>query len=202
MQKLDYKKIIFLNIIFLALIGGGIYYYLNKPETRPVVVQVPEDIYTGPVSTSSPTRILIPSAGIDGNVIPVGKGVTGNMAVPVKFTDVGWYRYGAAPGQAGNAVMAGHVDNGAGKPGTFFNLKNVKVGDSVYIENSAGEKIKFIVKSIKLIDYANPTKEDLESIFGKSTLERLNLITCEGTWIPEKKTYSNRLVVFTERATS
>lgn len=198
----EYKKIILLNIIFLAIIGFAINYYLKKPEEKQVIVPVPSDVYTGPVATSSPIRIVIPAVSIDGNVIPVGIGKTGNMAVPVKFSDVGWYRYGPVPGQKGNAVMAGHVDNGSGEPGTFYNLKNVKVGDEVFVENTLGEKIKFVVKAIRLVDYSNPSKEDMDSIFGKSDQEHLNLITCEGTWIPEKKTYSNRLVIFTERVTS
>ncbi len=198
-MKYTLPKIIFLNIIFLAVIGFVIFKTIETPQEKAVVVQVPEDIYRGEVSTSTPTRILIPQVGIDGNVIDVGRGVTGNMAVPVKFTDVGWYRYGPVPGQKGNAVIAGHVDNGHGKPGTFYRLSDVNVGDAIYIENTNGEKIKFVVKEIRLVDYFNPSKEDMKAIFGPSDKERLNLITCEGTWIPEKKTYSNRLVVFAER---
>ncbi len=202
LEKSEYKKIILLNIIFLAIIGTSIYFYLQKPEEKPIVIPVPEDIYTGPVSTSSPVRVLVPEVGIDGNIVPVGIGKTGNMAVPVKYEDIGWYKYGPVPGQAGNAVLAGHVDDGRGNPAIFYKLNDVRVGNFVYIENSNGEKIKFVVKEIRLVDYANPSKEDMEAIFGKSDSEGLNLITCEGTWIPEKKTYSNRLVIFTQRVKS
>jgi sortase A len=199
----EYRKIILLNIIFLAIIGMAVYFYIQKPVEKPaIVVPVPEDIYTGPVSTSTPVRVLVPEVGIDGNVIPVGIGKTGNMAVPVKYEDIGWYKYGPVPGQKGNAVLAGHVDDGRGNPAIFYKLNEVKVGNFVYIENSNGEKIKFVVKEIRLVDYSNPSKADMQAIFGKDENEGLNLITCEGTWIPEKKTYSNRLVIFTERVKS
>lgn len=202
MTNKDYKKIIILNIIFLAVIGTSIYFYLKKPEPRPIVVPVPEEIYTGPVSTSTPVRVLIPEVGIDGNVIPVGIAASGNMAVPVKYEDVGWYKYGPTPGQKGNAVLAGHFDDGRGKPAIFYKLNQVKVGDIVYVENDSGEKMKFIVREIRLVDYANPSQEDMEAVFGKDISEGLNLITCDGVWIPEKKTYSDRLIVFTDRVNS
>ncbi|MDQ3089577.1 MAG: class F sortase [bacterium] len=194
-----YKKLVFFNLLFLAAMALVIYEIAKPERIRQVVVPVPEDIYIGEVSTSTPIRVYIPNASIDGNIVPVGKGVSGNMAVPVKYEDIGWYKYGPVPGQLGNSVLAGHVDDGKGNPAIFYKLKDVKVGDFVYTENNLGEKIKFVVKEIKLISYDSPTKEDINNIFGKSETEGLNLITCDGTWIPEAKTYSNRLVVFTER---
>ena len=42
----------------------------------------------------------------------------------------GWYRPGPAPGDAGPAVLTGHVDSAAG-PAVFFRLRDVAVGDAV-----------------------------------------------------------------------
>jgi len=35
-------------------------------------------------------------------------------------------------------------------------------------------------------------------VYNLTDRSRLNLITCAGTWMPSLKTYSHRLVVFTE----
>ena len=34
--------------------------------------------------------------------------------------DVGWYELGARPGEAGNGVIAGHLDTDRGAPAAFF----------------------------------------------------------------------------------
>ena len=44
------------------------------------------------------------------------------MGVPTNFTDVGWYRYGPAPGTPGNAVIDGHLDGKSVPEAVFYNL--------------------------------------------------------------------------------
>ncbi len=192
-----YKKILVANAVFLILLGL-IFVAIEKNNARNLVsVPVPEGgIFTGDVGTSTPIRVTIPVANIEGAVLPVGKTKSGNMAVPVKYEDVGWYRYGPIPGAIGNAVLAGHLDNGGGRPAVFFNLKQLRIGDKVYVETDGGERLAFMVREIRLVDYENPP---LEEIFGEASGEMLNLITCDGTWDPKTKTYDKRLVVFTER---
>jgi len=64
------------------------------------------------------------------------------------------------------------------------------------VQDNKGKTITFVVREIKIFD----SSEDTSGIFslddGKA---HLNLITCEGTWNNIQKTYSNRLVVFTDR---
>src|SRR5688572_8435793 len=59
-----------------------------------------------------PTRLEIPSLGIDAAVQEVGITKKGTMGVPRGYDEAGWYKYGAAPGELGSAVLAGHLDNG------------------------------------------------------------------------------------------
>jgi len=49
---------------------------------------------------------------------------------------------------------------------------------------------------MKLLPY---NSEPQVEIFGPTDKKRLNLITCNGEWIQSLKTYSDRLVVFTEQ---
>ena len=69
-----------------------------------------------------------------------------------------------------------------------------RVGDKVYIENDKGETLAFQVRRIQLFD----RNADATTVFTSGDgLAHLNLITCEGVWDKTQKTYSNRLVVFT-----
>jgi sortase A len=140
-----------------------------------------------------PSRLLIPSLSIDAEVQHVGVTSKGQMAVPNNFKDVGWYRHGALPGGAGNAVFAGHLDNAVGLAGVFKNLKSINIGDDIYVTDASGDSINFRVTKKELYDYNEPATE---RIFGSSETANLILITCEGDWDQSIKQYVNRLVVF------
>lgn len=144
---------------------------------------------------SLPSRILIPALAIDAPVQRVGVNAKGNMAAPSNFTDVAWYKYGTVPGMKGSAVMAGHVDNGLGLPGVFKNLEDIRAGDDVFIIDRKGRQLHFEVTDIEVYPYkAVPIGE----LFGRHDVSRLNLITCEGEWVPGDKTYDHRMVIYTE----
>lgn len=142
----------------------------------------------------APQRLRIPSLQIDTTIQHVGVNKNGNMGTPSNFTDVAWYKYGPAPGDSGSAVIAGHVDNALSLSGVFKDLNQIEVGDRVYVEDATGRELVFEVTSVRTYPYDDvPT----EILFNASGTRRLNLITCEGTWLKDKKTYDQRLVVFT-----
>lgn len=152
---------------------------------------------TVPRSTG-PLGLRVPSLGIDANVQHVGVGKSGNMAVPTNYSDVGWYRAGSKPGQAGNAVMDGHVDNGFGLAGVFTKLDTIKPGAEVLVDY-ASSTVRFVVTRIESYDKDTvPTKE----IFSITGPPGLVLITCEGDWLESQKTYERRLVVYAKLAGS
>lgn len=142
-----------------------------------------------------PLRLLVPSVGIDAAVQNVGLTKKGNMAVPTNFTDVAWYKLGSVPGKLGSAVIDGHVDNALSLDGVFKHLRDIKIGDSVYVETTSGEKLEFIVKNVET--YAHESVP-LDRIFNDKTGVYLNLITCAGDWVQADKDYDHRLVVYTE----
>ncbi len=61
---------------------------------------------------SQPTRITIPSLGVRADVVEVGNTELGSIAAPVDDPagTAGWYGYGPTPGEAGTAIIVGHVD--------------------------------------------------------------------------------------------
>ncbi|MES2214220.1 MAG: class F sortase [Patescibacteria group bacterium] len=142
-----------------------------------------------------PTRLVIPTLGINANVQHVGINAKGNMATPNNFTDVSWYKPGTTPGDIGSAVMAGHVDNGLALSGVFKHLEDIQPGADVYVTRGDGKKLHFKVDRTVLYPYQDvPTAGVFTSTDGKA---HLNLVTCTGDWVPGQKTYDQRLVVYT-----
>ncbi|MBK7779922.1 MAG: class F sortase [Ardenticatenia bacterium] len=110
--------------------------------------------------------------------------------------NAGWYHKGFRPGEAGNAVIAGHLDSSTGGPAVFWSLNQLAPGDEVFVTYSSGLRLQFQVEGNQVYDHdaEGPT---IDTIFGSSQTADLNLITCKGAWDYGNATYSERLVVFT-----
>jgi LPXTG-site transpeptidase (sortase) family protein len=146
-------------------------------------------------AADQPARLVIPSLKIDANIQYVGVNGRGEMGVPNNFTDVAWYKYGTVPGELGSAVIDGHVDNGLGLDGVFKHLGDIQKGDDVYLVRKSGEKLHYKVTDVAIYPYKSvPT----DLVFSQNDAARLNLITCDGAWVKNDKTYDERLVVYTE----
>lgn len=145
----------------------------------------------------TPARIKIPSIGVDAKVETVGQKDDGTMATPAQYMDVGWYGLGSKPGQTGNAVFAGHVNNALTKAGVFANLSKVKEGDYVTVADAAGRSKVYRVSSIAQYPWDEAPEA---SIFATTGPSQLVLITCDGDWIHSERTYDKRLVVVAKLA--
>lgn len=146
-------------------------------------------VFTEPLT---PARLMIPRLGIDTTVEAVGKNARGNMTVPSTYQTVSWYRPGSRPGESGNAVVAGHLDNSLGLPGVFEQLHTLSLGDTVAVQGSDGKKLLYEVTSMTVYATEGAPAEDIFRTEGPS---QLVLITCNGAWDHEKKSYDKRLVV-------
>ncbi|GAB6930735.1 hypothetical protein JCM10914A_47180 [Paenibacillus sp. JCM 10914] len=140
-----------------------------------------------------PKQIWIPSVGIKAPVEPVGLLENGQMEVPVSSKVAGVFVDGILPGQKGNAILAGHVDNYTG-PAVFYPLKKIKPGEPVVLSDNEGNYLVFKVVAVE----SYPTAEaPIERIFGDTDMEQLNLITCTGKYNRVKGEHEKRLVVYT-----
>ena len=147
-----------------------------------------------PTSTvsSTPTQISIPSIGVAANIEFVGKKSDGSMDTPKDIKNVAWYALGSAPGEKGNAVMAGHVNNALSLPGVFENLSKMKIGDYITLTLKDGNKLVYAVNKINTY----PTKDaPLQEIFSTTGPSQVVLITCDGDWIGTEHAFDKRLVV-------
>lgn len=147
---------------------------------------------------SAPRRLRIARIGIAAPVEPVGVEKDGSMAPPPGPFVVGWYDGGFVPGQAGNAVLDGHVDYHDVGPAVFWRLGELKPGDPVVVEMPGGRALTFLVEHAATYPYNHAP---LSEIFGPSPVPRLNLVTCTGVFDPATRNYNRRLVVYARLAT-
>jgi sortase A len=163
-------------------------YFSQTTGVPPISVETP-------VATSSlPARLIVPSLKINASVQDLGINAIGNMQAPDNFVDVGWYKYGTVPGYIGSAVIDGHVDNGLGLAGVFLKLNTIQVGADVYVQTEGGDMLHFVVSNVQAYPYQSVP---VDQVFAENDAARLNLITCDGTWVNGQDTYNERLVVYT-----
>jgi LPXTG-site transpeptidase (sortase) family protein len=112
-------------------------YPLPTPTVTATPQPAPPAVAPNPpaIGGASPTRLVIPSVGVDSKVIPVGWQLVeqnGQQYSVWQVADyaVGWHESSAVLGLPGNTVLAGHHNvNGE----VFRDLVNVEVGDKVTI---------------------------------------------------------------------
>jgi len=143
-----------------------------------------------------PMRLKIPKINVDAAVQYVGLTSDGKMDVPKGPDDVAWYYLGPRPGDKGSSAIAGHFGWKNNTPAVFDNLHKLQKGDKLYIEDEDGVTMTFVVRESKGYD---PKTLAAEVFISKDDKAHLNLITCEGIWDKVSKSYSQRLVVFTDR---
>jgi sortase (surface protein transpeptidase) len=142
-----------------------------------------------------PIRLLIPKLKVDAAVESVTQDRTGAMLAPRGADNVAWYKLGARPGEVGNAVIAGHLDDMDGAPASFWDIEQLAPGDLLIVIAADGLQYHFVV--VRLERYSLDGAP-MQEIFGFTLRRRLNLITCDGRWDPHRQSYSKRLVVYTE----
>jgi LPXTG-site transpeptidase (sortase) family protein len=138
-----------------------------------------------------PVRLVVASLGIDAAVEQVGKKDDGSIGAPQKFGNVGWYALGPKPGESGNTILDGHVNNGLTTSGVFKHLSQIALGDMVEIRGASSTLVYKVVE-VKQYDATASAAE----VFDTTGPSRLVLITCDGEWVPASKTFSKRFVVF------
>ncbi len=187
-------------IVSIIALGGFLYRALYYAPTDELTVSLESNLTlvpTLPTETQNaaiafPTQLRIPSIKVDANVQDVGITKKGNMATPNNFSDVGWYKYGVVPGNEGSAVVAGHVNNGLALPAVFSDLKDLKLGDDIYVDTVDGKIVRFVVTGMDTYAY---DEKDTGEVFNQTGGKFLKLITCTGTFQKDIKTHDKRLVV-------
>ncbi len=176
-----------------GLLGSGAAYAAqNGNEAAAAPPEASAAAAPARVRGAAPVRLIIPSLGVDAAVEAVGLHAAGDMRAPDNAFDVAWYDPGPAPGQAGSAVIAGHINTRYSAHGVFEHLGDLNSGDKVEVQTASGAQLTFTVTGKQYLAYNAPAP----LVFAAAGEKNLNLITCAGTWMPAKHVYDERLVVF------
>ncbi|CAN5768440.1 hypothetical protein BH23ACT5_BH23ACT5_02500 [soil metagenome] len=93
---------------------------------------------------AGPVPVTLTIAGIGVDLVPVvevGVLEDGDMEIP-GADEIGWYRFGPRPGEAGVAVLAAHIAYN-GRSGVFGSLARIDPGDVVEVGFADGTSRRF-----------------------------------------------------------
>jgi hypothetical protein len=141
---------------------------------------------------AAPSALTIEALGVEAApIVAVGVLADGSMEIP-GASEVGWYRFGARPGDPGAAVLAAHIAFN-GSPGVFRHLEELVEGDRLSVTFADGE-----VRRFEVTEVARYPKEDLprRRIFAGGGGGELTLISCGGAFDSASRSYSDNVVVY------
>jgi sortase (surface protein transpeptidase) len=148
-----------------------------------------------PATDLAPTRVHIPSIGVNATVIDLGLDEEGRLEVPTDWDRTGWFTGRSVPGETGPGVIVGHVDSATDGAAVFYRLKELTTGDRIEVIRSDGSVALFSVTEV-----ASFTKDDFptDRIYGTTGQPTLRLITCGGNFDRRARSYLSNVVVFAE----
>lgn len=166
----------------------------TEGKTLSTIPTEPVEIIKDERKAVTPESIEIPAIDVDAPVRHLGLKENGEMEVPDTLHETSWFEPGYKPGEPGNAVIAGHVDDTV-NPGVFKKLHTLEPGDEVIVHGEDGTDLTFTVYDKELFD---ADKAPVDQIFGYSSNSLLNLITCEGPYNYDVGGTPNRWVIYSE----
>lgn len=142
-----------------------------------------------PYLRSAPTRLVIPSIGLDSKVVAVETVYDrqGRLVWQTANHAVGYHLGTGFPGEPGNIVLSGHISHPT-EGSVFKRLPDVKVGDGIILF-TLGDAYLYQVVDTKVV---LPSET---SVMDPTSDETLTLITC----VPDG-VYSHRLIVVAKRS--
>lgn len=150
------------------------------PRPAPAATQVPLTASATPGGTPAPlpsgalpTRLVIPSAGVDTAVAEVGVVLRdGRSTWETAWAAAGHHIDSARPGQPGNVVLTGHVSVADRRNvAVFEGLDRVQAGDIVEIQ-AGGDAYRYEVTGTEVVG------PDATRVLRSDHQARVTLITC------------------------
>jgi hypothetical protein len=151
-----------------------------------LIVELPQ-----PTTAAPPVQVDVDPLGSI-PVVGVGVAADGQAQIPEDVSQVGWYRYGSAPGEGdGAVVLMGHRDSRGGA-GALFDLPSVPVDSTITVTDADGAVHRYQVTSN---DSISKQVVPLAELFVREGPAQLVLISCGGAYIKEQGGYLDNVVV-------
>lgn len=157
---------------------------------------------TGPLlSRSLPVSLDVPAIGVHSDLLTLGLNPDNSVEVPPlgPLSQAGWYEQSPTPGQAGPAIVLGHIDSARYGPGVFFKLGALVPGDPIEVTRADHTVAVFTVDRVE--SYPKTGFPSLQ-IYGNTPNAQLRLITCGGVFDRAARSYENNIVAFATLASS
>jgi Sortase domain len=187
--------------VALLIVGGGVIAAAvlaqqHAPSPAPSAAGAVGPSVKGPtLARSVPVSVAIPEIGVRSRLLSLGRNPDGSIAVPSLATSAdkaAWYKYSVTPGQAGAAVIEGHVDSDQG-PAVFYRLGALRPGSRIDVTLADGITAVFRVTGVR--EYVKD-KYPAKTIYGPTDYAALRLITCGGDFDFATHHYRSSVVVF------
>lgn len=209
--KNKYKTIILLGVLVIvidsAFIADHIYQTHKrnnfiKQQTSALGTQnVPssvkptaKEIAAYSVPPTNPKYIIIPAINVYARVAKLYTNSQNQIEAPNNIYDAGWYYSSSLPGQPGAMFIDGHVSSWTAD-GVFYNLKNLKPGDTIQIIR--GDNTSFTYTVAKLVVYKNTSVDMTQALAPINPAKPgLNIMTCTGSVISGTSEFNERVVVY------
>lgn len=186
-----------ISYIFSQAVGA-----VSIDDTNPFSVDpttVSNQAWAAHTAPADQARYLyLPSIGIQSRVDSVGINSNGNIDSPKNANDVAWYDGSAKPGQDGQVFINGHKSYSSSYNSAFDKLDQLKVGDSIVIENGNGDKFTYKVVSNQTLA---TDKVDMNQALNvpDDAKQGVTLMTYAGKYNYRDQSTDQRVVVYAAR---
>jgi sortase (surface protein transpeptidase) len=177
----------------------------GRPETAPPTTAAPapatdpqaaDDFVSSTTypTVARPARLRIPALHVDSRIIDLAVARDGSIEVPRSTSVAGWYDGGPRPGQAGPAVILGHVDSHDG-PGIFIDLRRIRAGARVAVDRADGSTATFRITRVARVA---KTRFPTDLVYAPTLDPTLRLVTCGGSFDRTRGSYRDNVIAFAE----
>ncbi len=163
----------------------------SDPAMSPAPSSPPASQPAGTSPVSLPATVEVPAIGVHSDVVVLGLDDEDRLEVPGDPDVAGWYAGGPRPGEAGAAVVVGHVDWTNG-PAVFGRLPELTPGDRVVVHGRDGTATTFVVDRLERWPKAEfPT----DLVYHDADGPELRLVTCGGPFDDDERSYRDNIIV-------
>jgi hypothetical protein len=144
-----------------------------------------------------PQRLLVPSLRIDAPLTATLVDADGALRPPEDPALLAWWE-GVRPGTgAGSVVVAGHLDMRGYGQGPLARIVGLEAGDRATLVGADGAGADYVLRGVTTV-----AKESLPAadLFGAGGPERLVLVTCGGSYDPDRRSWDSNVVAVLDPA--